>query len=244
MWMIAFGNILGLSSVAIGMYLITLGSVSAQWLLLWPIFHLLGSVMSTVGLHRYFSHAAFKTTPFWNWVMSLYSVILLNGSAIGWAAAHTTHHVHADTDRDPHFKGISYLLYKRYKDVPMCMKMVKVLSRNKAAMFTHRYGMPLWILFFVGLGAVSWKLLLFAYLMPLGTIHLIGGVHNTFSHTGDRPRNFPFLEFILPASGEWMHAVHHENPGRSDMRKKWWHLDLGYLFIKAIRTDKPQKDKQ
>lgn len=234
MWMIPLGHYLGNISIIFGIYLIIYQGFSPWWLLVWACFHLISSLMLSVGLHRYFSHGTFKTTPFWHKFMSFYSVILLNGSAHGWAAAHNTHHVHSDTNRDPHEATWKYLFTKKYRNVPMVMTRVKVLVKDDSLNFLHRYGAPIWLGLVLLLGLVSWPILLFAYLMPLGSAHMIGAIHQTISHRSGAPRNLAWLEWILPASGEWLHKTHHDHPGKWDYRTKWYHLDLGALFIKLI----------
>ena len=234
MWMIAIGHLLGVAAISFGIALVLFDIVSWYWLLLWPITHITSSLMVTVGLHRYFCHAAFKTSKFWHIVMAYYSILLLQGSPLGWASAHTTHHVHADTDGDPHDIKLSYLVWKKYNDVPMVHGRLKKLINDPTLKFVHRYGMVLWVVFVTVLLSISWELFIFGYAMALGSVHLIGGIHQVTSHFNNRPNNYPLMEYILPASGEWMHKTHHENPKLKDLRTEKWHLDLGYLFIRMI----------
>lgn len=238
--MISIGHLLGLACMALGITALALGWAAWQWILLWPVFHVLDSLMLSVGLHRYFSHAAFKTSRFWHRFMTWYSVLLLNGSPLGWATAHITHHVHSDTDRDPHLAVPSYLIWKRYRNVPMIKKRLRKLASDPDIAFVHRYGQLLWVAFAIITLAISWKLFVFGYGMALGSVHLIGGLHQVISHKNNAPRDLPWLEFLLPAMGEWMHKNHHDHGGRKDMRFAWWHLDLGYLFIRLIEK-KPVK---
>lgn len=237
LWMIPMGYYLGLAGIALGIWLVATGAVSAWWLLAWAAFHVLGSLMLSVGLHRYFSHGAFETTPFWHRFMALYSVLLLNGSPQGWAAAHNTHHAHSDTDRDPHFADWNYLFDKRYRDVPMVRWRLRALAGDQTLAFVHRYGLPLWAAACLAMLLASPTFFIFGYLMPLGSTHLIGAVHQITSHRGGQPRDLPWLEFIFPACGEWLHKTHHDHPGWSDFRTRWWHLDLGAAFIRLIRTN-------
>jgi stearoyl-CoA desaturase (delta-9 desaturase) len=239
LWMIPMGYYAGLAGIALGLGLVMAGEAPAWWLLVWLAFHVLGSLMLSVGLHRYFSHGAFRTTRFWHNFMALYSVLLLNGSPQGWAAAHNTHHRWSDTDRDPHFASWHYLFDKRYRDVPMVMWRVKQLAGDRSVVFVHRHGVALWLFAVVSMLAWLPTFFLFAYLMPLGSTHLIGAIHQVTSHRGGAPRDLPWLEFIFPACGEWLHKTHHDHPGWADFRTKWWHLDLGAAFIRMIRTDAP-----
>jgi fatty-acid desaturase len=231
------GHYIGNAGVIAGIYLLATGAQSCWWIGAWLLFHLLGSLMLSVGLHRYFAHGTFKTSVFWHRFMAYYSVLLLNGSPQGWAAAHNTHHIHSDTPNDPHYASWRYLINKRYRSVPMVLWRVKALSKDKDAVFVHRYGLLLWLVFALVLLAMSWQVFLFAYLMPLGSVHLIGAIHQITSHYQGAPRNLPWLEFIFPACGEWLHKTHHDHPGRTSFKTQWWHVDLGALFIKAIQKN-------
>lgn len=235
LWMIPFGHYIGNISIILGLYLVITQQISPYYLILWLVFHFFGSLMLSVGLHRYFSHGTFVTSNLWHKIMAYYSVLLLNGSPLGWATAHNTHHLHSDKEGDPHYADWKYLYNKRYRNVPMLKQRLKVLSKDPTLAFVHRYGALLWIVFSVVLLSISWKLYLFAYLMPLGSTHMIGAIHQITSHKNKTPRNLPWLELIFPACGEWNHKTHHDHPGRYDFRTRWYHLDMGAMFINLIK---------
>jgi fatty-acid desaturase len=237
LWMISVGHLAGLAGVVLGVWLIATGAASQWWLLAWAAFHLLGSLMLSVGLHRYFSHGSFKTTPFWHNFMALYSVLLLNGSPHGWAAAHNAHHAFSDTDRDPHIADWTYLVWKRYRSTPLVTRGLRRLAGDPVVAFVHRTGLWLWLAFTALLLWASPEAYLFAYLMPLGSVHLIGALHQVTSHKNLAPRDIWWLELVLPACGEWLHKTHHDHPGRSDFRTKWWHVDLGAALVRAISVN-------
>lgn len=242
MWMIPAAHWAGMLGIAAAAWLLSTG-LHAGWLALWALGHLAGSLAVSVGLHRYFTHGAFKTSPFWHWVLALYGTLTVQGSALGWAAAHQTHHVHSDTDRDPHITAWHYLWRKQYRDVPMEMWRVRKLVSDPAVAFTHRYGAAVigaWVLalLLAGWGTSTGPLpLLFGYLAPLGTTHLVGAIHQVSSHRGG-VHDWPLLNWLLPAAGEWMHGHHHRRPRDARLGQRWFHLDYGWWFIQLIRTDK------
>lgn len=236
-WHVGFGYLIGLLGIIVGLYLIVIGTVSAWWLLPWFIVHHFNTAIVSAGLHRYFSHGAFKTTKFWHNFMALYSATLLYGSPYAWATAHVTHHVHSDTDRDPHEVNWKYVLFKQFRDVPMVLGRLKKIAGDPVLDFVHRYWFALWFVFATILFAVSPIVFLYAYLMPLGTSQAFGVVHQLFSHrrTGGA-RDLPWLEFIFPTGGEWQHKAHHDRPKLTSFRTKWWHIDIGAIFIKLIKV--------
>lgn len=242
LWMISVGHLLGQTCIALGLWAVAFGIASPYWLLLWPVTHVFDSLMLSVGLHRYFAHRSFRTSPFWHKVMAYWSIALMNGSPLGWATAHIAHHMHSDTELDPHLAVPTYLLWKRYRHVPMPVRLVRRWLRDKDVVNAHRHGTFQWVLGALAIAAVSWKLFVFGYGMALGSVHLIGGMHQVISHKDGHARNLPWLEWVLPAMGEWMHKEHHDRGGKR-MGHKWWHLDVGYWFIRAIET-KNKKNKE
>lgn len=234
MWMIPLAHITGVVSCIFAVMWVV-HNISPWWLLVWFIGHICGSLAVSVGLHRYFTHGSFKTNVLWHWILAIYSTLTVQGSALGWAAAHTTHHVHSDKVGDPHFTGWTYLLVKRYKDVPMVTWRLKHLIKDPAIIFTHKYGVVIifmWIFTLLGLGGI--ELLVYGYLAPLGTTHLVGGIHQVISHRTGTAKNLPALEYILPAAGEWMHEHHHKYPRDPHLGG----FDYGWWFIKLISTSK------
>ena len=238
-WTLTAGNLVGLAGMALALTLVAVGEVSWHWLLPWPLLHLFNAVMVSAGLHRYFSHGSFKTSPFWHRFIALYSVTLQYGSPYAWAVAHTTHHVHSDTDRDPHFVGLSYLLTKRYIPVPMVQTRLRRISGDPVLDFVHRHWLSLWAIWAGLLLALSPTVFLYLYLLPMGSAHLAGAVHQVVSHRGGAPRTLPWLELVCPTGGEWLHGTHHDHPRRTSFRTRWWHIDPGAAFVRLIQTKGP-----
>ena len=177
LWMIAFGHLLGVLCILAGIGLVAAGWESWQWLLWWPVFHVIGSLVTSVGLHRYFSHAAFKTSRLWHNAMALYTPMLLIGSPIDWSVTHIAHHVHADTKNDPHIADWTYLVWKRYRKPIVHRRQLRRLMGDPTLAFVHRYGAGLWILAMLAIVAfLPWQFFVFGYGMALGSVHLIGAM--------------------------------------------------------------------
>lgn len=238
-WMLTVGHVGGCLGIVLGLFLVFYDIISWYWLLPWPIIHIWNTIVITSGLHRYFCHASYKTTRFWHNVFAYYSVVLLYGSPYAWSVIHTTHHVYSDTSRDSHYATWKYLFTKQFKDVPMLKHRLKHLVGDPTLNIVHRYGMLLWVIFVVAFLLVSPIAFLYLYVMPLGSAHLVGAIHQLTSHYGKQPRNLAILEYVLPISGEWIHKNHHDKWNTPSFRSKWWHLDIGAGFINLIKTDKP-----
>jgi stearoyl-CoA desaturase (delta-9 desaturase) len=56
----------------------------------------------TVGLHRYFTHKAFRAVRPIRWLLGVAGSMAVEGDLISWVAAHRRHHAYADQEGDPH----------------------------------------------------------------------------------------------------------------------------------------------
>ncbi|XVN43344.1 MAG: fatty acid desaturase [Candidatus Rickettsia vulgarisii] len=55
-----------------------------------------------LGLHRLWSHNAFKTNSFVEFILVVMSAGTLQGPVLSWASNHYKHHIFTDKDQDPH----------------------------------------------------------------------------------------------------------------------------------------------
>jgi stearoyl-CoA desaturase (delta-9 desaturase) len=195
-------------------------------------------MINSVGFHRLFSHGAFKTSSFWEKFLLLSGTLTCYGSSIQWAVVHTEHHIHSDTDLDPHQFNSFWNIFKPNYIVKSSSwasrKVIARLLKKPWHSFFHKYywafgiGASITILLVFGI-----KALLFLYWAPIGLTIFGGAFFNYISHDKDGPTNKAV--WALQASGEWRHKLHHNEPTRWDLREAWWHLDPSAYFIKAIK---------
>ena len=55
-----------------------------------------------LGLHRLWSHGAYKTNKYVEFILAIFSAATLQGPALSWASNHFKHHTYTDTEKDPH----------------------------------------------------------------------------------------------------------------------------------------------
>ena len=68
-----------------------------------------------VGLHRFFSHKAFKTSGFWEQMMLYWGMLACHGNPLFWVALHRgLHHRYSDTDKDPH-SPVTHSIWHSYQ---------------------------------------------------------------------------------------------------------------------------------
>jgi stearoyl-CoA desaturase (delta-9 desaturase) len=73
--------------------------------LTWSVFvvFFLATVLGVMlGLHRYFTHGAFKTVPVFRALLGVLGSWALQGPLLTWVADHRRHHKYADRQGDPH----------------------------------------------------------------------------------------------------------------------------------------------
>ncbi len=66
------------------------------------IMYLLRMFSITAFYHRYFSHHAFQTNRFLQFIFAVWGCSALQRGPLWWAAIHRHHHIYADTDKDLH----------------------------------------------------------------------------------------------------------------------------------------------
>jgi fatty-acid desaturase len=128
------------------------------------------------------------------------------------------------------------LLRKGYRDVPLMTIKGRRLLRDPIHYFVDKHYAGIWLAFSAVMVAVSWEFFVYAYLPAVGAAHLVASMHQFISHIGGNPRNLWFMEYLMPSAGEWLHKTHHDHPGWSSFRTKWYHLDTGSLVVAATRS--------
>lgn len=106
-------------------------------------FLILSGLGITVGYHRLFAHATFKTNRVVRFLMLFFGAAAFEQSALEWSAQHRDHHKFVDTDRDPYSirKGFFYahmgwlIFWKHDTNYDN----VKGLAKDPLVMHQHRY---------------------------------------------------------------------------------------------------------
>lgn len=228
-WHVTASQYLGIAGLV---YALT-SDYSPWWFLLSFVGHMMLVLLISVVLHRLVVHAAFTPRLWMTQLLLLGSALAISTSPYSWMAGHSQHHALSDTDKDPHdsrWTRVFFLSSKTEVTVAPSVAVLRRVSRLNGANFSHHYAVAIIIAFSLLLAAVSPTVLLFAYLIPLGTSQVANGLQRWISHRGGKPGNYPFLELILPTAGEWYHKNHHDHPAPARYGK----FDLGYQVIRMI----------
>jgi sn-1 stearoyl-lipid 9-desaturase len=227
----------GLSCAALCLGLVLAGMTAWTWLLVTVAVYVFMAVTNSAGYHRLFCHRSYETSKFWEAFLLLTGTLSCYGSSLQYCVVHTLHHRHSDTELDPHhFKTFRDVFSENYSldRVPYSgrKEMVRLLRRPLHGL-VHRFYWAIPAIFSLALLAISWKILLFCYLAPVGMVILSAALFNYIAHDDDGPSNSAYS--VLFASGEWRHKLHHDKPHRWDLREKWYHIDCGAYLIMLIK---------
>jgi stearoyl-CoA desaturase (delta-9 desaturase) len=214
------------SVYAIG--LVIFGDVSAWWLLaglVWSkIVQLVGH---NIGMHRYFSHKSFNTTPMGEKLMAWTSVLLGIGSPIQYVRNHRQHHKVTDKPTDWHSPVVDGKLYtalgiwefnnRSWFEARGGMT-PRDLVGHPTYRFIHDHYYKIWTVLTLVTLLINWHITLFLLAIPSLIFHIEMNLwFNCVGHswgyrnfnTNDESRNNKWLQIFT--LGEGLHNNHHAN---------------------------------
>ncbi len=207
--------------------------------------------------HRYFSHKAFKTGRFWQFVFGAMGNASVQRGPLWWAAHHRHHHRYADQEKDVHsprlhgfwWSHIGWLTSKanfptRYKYVAEWANypelrwlnrfdtVIPVLSALALYIFgalLERYAPRLGT---SGMQMVVWGFFISTTVLLHATV-TINSLDHMFGRrryaTQDTSRNNALLALIT--LGEGWHNNHHHYAVSARQGFFWWEIDITYYLL-------------
>ena len=229
-------------------------------LITWPLllfgalFGVANNLAVTAGYHRLYSHRAYSTQPWIEWIYLLIGASAWQGSVLKWSSDHRRHHLHIDSEKDPYnikygfwYAHMGWLFRKESVDLELCG--VHDLQKNPRVVLQHKFYLPIAVLISYGLpmifgyfqGSVA------AGLFVAGCLRIMLSQQSTFlvnslSHSlGTQPysRKISARDSILVAlltHGEGYHNFHHKF--QFDFRNgiRWYHWDPTKWVILALKN--------
>lgn len=218
--------------------------VNFSWLVLlggFVLARLVGVVGVDLGLHRFWTHRAFKSSVWFEYVMMLFAIINLYGSSIMFAGVHRMHHSFSDTDKDPHHgPWYKVLFYVRRKDWVVPLSVISDLARIGLHRWTHKH--------YFKIHAV---LLLLCLIDPIFAGHTLAAVvtfnwlgagavnilsHSSFGNrnfdTDDKSTNTWLIQFW--SWNEGLHNNHHYKANAYDFAMKPGEIDIPASFLRLL----------
>lgn len=208
----------------------------------------------TIYLHRGQAHKGIVFNPILEHFMRFWLWLTTGMVTKQWVAIHRKHHRFCETKGDPHsphIHGLSTVLFKGallYHEASKDKDMVNTygvgtpddwMERN---IYTNhsRLGISLLFLFniiiFGWVGAIIWVIqMLWIPFWAAGVVNGLGhwwGYRNGDSK--DRSTNISPLGIII--GGEELHNNHHLNPASPRLSRRWFELDMGWIYIQLFKT--------
>ena len=206
----------------------------------------------TIYLHRHQAHRALELHAipshffrFWLWLTTAQITK-------EWAAIHRKHHAKCDTEEDPHSpvtRGIKKVLFQG-------AELYKIESKNAETLAKYGHGTPddwlernvyskhsllgvsaLLVINFALFGVIG--ITIWAVQMmwiPITAAGIINGLGHYWGYRNydcaDAATNiFPFGILI---GGEELHNNHHTHATSAKLSSKWYEIDMGWAYIRAL----------
>ncbi|MDH7973988.1 acyl-CoA desaturase [Sphingomonas sp. AR_OL41] len=234
--------------------LVHIGCLAALWTgVTWPALALciglywLRMFGVTAGYHRYFSHRAFATSRWFQFVLAFVAQSSAQRSVLWWAAKHRHHHLHSDTAEDVHsplHRGFVYShvgwIFARSHD-SFDPARIPDFARYPELRLLNRFELaPAVIMALLCLLIAGWSGLVVGFLWSTVLVYHGTFCINSLAHvrgrkryvTGDDSRNNWLLALVT--MGEGWHNNHHAYPSSTRQGFRWWEVDATYYVLKAL----------
>jgi stearoyl-CoA desaturase (delta-9 desaturase) len=200
----------------------------------------------TAGYHRYFAHRSYEIGRLFQFVLALGGLTAAQKGPLWWAAAHRSHHRHADTDRDPHspqkgfwWSHVGWVLSGRYGATDLAT--VADLARYPELRFLDRHDwIGPWALAVAVWLSAGWSGLVVGFFASTVLVWHATFAVNSVGHlvgrrryaTADSSRNL--LPLALATLGEGWHNNHHHHPTSARQGFRWSQPDVTYQSLRLL----------
>jgi stearoyl-CoA desaturase (delta-9 desaturase) len=211
----------------------------------------------TAFYHRYYSHRAFKTSRWFQFLGAVLGAAAAQRGPLWWAAQHRAHHRDADTLQDPHSPGqhgffwshVAWFMTREHGDTDE--RLVRDWLKYPELRFLNRYEFLVPVVFASslfglgallnewapGLGTSGFQVLIWGFFVSTVVLYHLTFAVNSIAHqfgtrtyaTNDESRN-NFLLALL-TFGEGWHNNHHHYAASARQGFRWWQIDITYYLL-------------
>jgi stearoyl-CoA desaturase (delta-9 desaturase) len=197
--------------------------------------------------HRYFSHRAYKTSRWFQFLLAFFGAMSVQKGALWWAAHHRHHHKFSDSENDLHspirhgllWAHMGWIVSREYNDTQD--DLIRDFTKYPELVWVNKYHYVPVLMYAGGLYATLgfwgffWGFVVSTVLLWHGTFTI-----NSLSHvfgkrrfdTTDDSRNNWLLALIT--MGEGWHNNHHHYQSTANQGFYWWEIDMSYYIIKML----------
>jgi len=210
--------------------------------------------------HRYFSHRAFKTNRFWQFLFAVAGNSSVQRGPLWWASHHRHHHRYADQDEDVHspskrgfwWSHIGWIVSR--ENFPTKRSYVKDWLKYPELVWINRFdtliplllALSLYVFgevlaaFYPALHTNGPQMVVWGFLISTVVLYHATFTINSVDHmigtrrydTPDTSRNNAFLALIT--LGEGWHNNHHHYPISARQGFFWWEYDVTYYLLRIL----------
>lgn len=201
----------------------------------------------TAGYHRYFSHRAYKTSRWFQFVMAWLGCSAMQKGPLWWSSHHRHHHLHSDDEEDVHSPHVDTLWWSHIgwvisdKYVHTDWNAIRDFSKYPELQWLDRNhwvpGLVLAVICYLvgGLSGLIWGFFVSTVITYHATFcinsfcHIIGNVRYK---TTDKSKNSALMALIT--LGEGWHNNHHYYQSSANQGFFWWEFDVSYYILKTL----------
>jgi sn-1 stearoyl-lipid 9-desaturase len=200
----------------------------------------------SLTMHRLFSHRNIIFSKPIEMALTLYSTTTLVGTPISYAYMHRLHHIHSDTDQDPHtpLKGALRSIFYLDQPIKFHGRLIKDFLGDRFQTWVH-YNFMLVVLLICGVvGLLSFNVLLYVILIPALFLGIVQRAHNWVSHdprfgtrdfpATDNSRNIGWWNAALMFCGEGWANTHHYDSNDYNYGKPTGDVDLVAKMVDSL----------
>ncbi len=242
------GNFIGFVGIHVGCIFaiwtgVTWRALEIAFILYWTRMFLITGVY-----HRYFSHKAYKTSRWFQFVLGFLTTTAVQKGPLWWSSKHRIHHKYSDQPLDVHSPKqygfwqahMFWFLLEKNSGITE-MRYIPDLEKYPELVWLDKYHwvaptlLTLLCYYLAGWSGVvvgmAWSTVVFTH-----STFLINSVAHVWGsqryHTGDDSRNNPLLAILT--MGEGWHNNHHHCQLSARQGFKWWEIDATYYILRLL----------
>lgn len=208
-----------------------------------------GGLGITLGFHRLLTHRSFQTPQWLEYFFALCGTLACEGGVIDWVGLHRVHHLHSDSQPDPHdsnqgfwWSHMGWMLYQipARADIP---RYTKDIADDPVYQFLQAYFIPIQValgllLYFLG----GWPFVVWGIFVRLVVVFHCTWFVNSATHkfgyqtydAGDRSTNCWWVALLT--YGEGWHNNHHAFQYSARHGLQWWEIDFTWMTIQLLQA--------
>jgi len=207
----------------------------------------------TIYLHRGVTHRGLEFHPVLSHFMRFWLWLTTGMITKQWVAIHRKHHRFIDTDGDPHspklfgiknivFRGV-YYYYQAAKDARMIVEYGVGTPHDwvERKIYTKHNFLGVFlmlainILLFGWIGILIW--LVQIVWIPFWAAGIINGLGHWwgYKNTDNKDSSTNIFPLAIWIGGEELHNNHHAEPANPRLSRKWWEIDIGWIWINIFK---------